>query len=354
MLSLHEQSHLLLDLVKSVIDDDSVSQSDSLKDILPSAERNDVYFYVLSVLCSQPDAGHVVDRLASEYAALDERRRYAEREAVRISEFFASRDLPVFFIKDFMRYPYTDHDVDFVVVETPSLPAYRTAMSDLAYQYRFGKSQIREPDKYFYYPLQAEDRFKDIRFHLHKALSWNGVVFLNAQEVLGRCRQEHRESGSLSVPGFEDEILIMAAHAIFENASIHLGEILQFGLLVRDEMVDWDRLIDVATRHNWQMALAFFLDVVWTVLADTGRIKRPDRMHEWVVQTLSEAGISGRETYDGLEFPYEIPYRKCMKLYTDKMLRDIRGSCLSTKAYFWESLSFLVFVWLTRAKKRLA
>ena len=65
--------------------------------------------------------------------------------------------------------------MSFVAADSRSVARYRTIMGEAGYRYRFGKSQIREPDKYFYYPLDADNGFGDIRFHLHKALSWNAV-----------------------------------------------------------------------------------------------------------------------------------------------------------------------------------
>jgi hypothetical protein len=353
MLNIPEQSHLLLELTRSTVENRPVPSVSLLAQTLPAAKKNDIDFYVLSLLCSHPDGKDAFPGgMETEYTRLTRRAQYVRREAQRLSEFFAARDLPVFFMKDFMRYPYTDHDVDFIAVKKSSVAAYRAGMQEFGYQYRFGKSQIREPDKYFYYPLHAEVEFADIRFHLHEAVSWNGVVFLEAQDVLTCCRTEKAAAGGFFVPGPEDEILIMAAHAVFENASIRIGEILQWGLIVTQEDIDWDHLIETARSRHWQLGLAFFLQAACAALFDNREPPRLQRIRQWAGETLSHAGIHDPGVSKDVVLPYAIPYGTCMRLYLDKMGTDIKGRALTMKALLWEGLSFLAFVWLTRLKKR--
>jgi hypothetical protein len=184
-------------------------------------------------------------------------------------------------------------------------------------------------------------------------LSWNGVVFLDSEAVLTRCREERAATGSFLVPGCEDEILIMAAHALFENASIRIGEILEFGLLVRDEKIDWRHIVDTATRHNWQAALAFFLEAAWLILSNARGVSPVPHIRQWAAETLSEAGVDGVLLSKDIVFPHEIPYSVCMKLYMDKMRRDIRQARLGARAFFWEGLSFFASVWFSRLKRHL-
>jgi hypothetical protein len=351
MLNALEQSECLLQLARRAIQGQRGATIDRLDETVPMAKANGIHFYVLSLLAAEPGRnaeGHPVEK---EYARLAGRQRYVERETARLSRFFAERDLPVFFMKDFMRYPFTDHDVDFVIARPTLASVYRASMGDAGYQYRFGKSQFREPDKYFYYPRHADEGFRDIRFHLHKALSWNGVVFLDSEAVLSRCKEENVGGGSFLIPSCEDEILIMAAHALFENASIRIGEILEFGLLVRDEPIHWQRLIESATRYNWQVALAFFLEWVWRALPDTPSEGSTQDIREWVRKTLSDAGVTDGFPSGNVVFPYEIPFASCMRVYLDKLRRDVRMGGLGGKALFWEGLSFFVSVWFSRLKR---
>lgn len=293
MHSLQKQSEVLRHLVVGTINGELPADGDLSTETLSLAKDNGIHFYLLSLLASASGSNGVAGELKREHARLNERQRHVEEEAARLHHFFAGRGLPVFFIKDFMRYPFTDHDVDCVAAQRSHVKTYRARMKEVGYRYRFGKSQLREPDKYFYYPISVRDEFADIRFHLHKALSWNGVVFLDSEAVLGRCREEKRAEGSFLVPSYEDEILIMAAHALFENASIRLGEILELGLLVRDERIDWGYLIDTVTRHNWQAALAFFLEAVWAALANARSVNPSPHIREWSVKKLAEAGVIG-------------------------------------------------------------
>lgn len=352
MLSAQRQSRVLLDFVEHTVARQGPGDIELLSQTLPIARKNDIHFYVLSLL-SGANSEKFNKAINAEYIQLAARERYVEEETGRLSRFFAERDLPVFFIKDFMRYPFTDHDVDFVAAKRSLSSVYRTCMTEAGYQYRFGKSQIREPDKYFYYPLHAENGFADIRFHLHKALSWNGVVFLDSESVLARCRQEERAGGAFLVPSCEDEILIMAAHALYENASIRAGELLQFGLLVRDEKIDWQYLVEAATHHNWQAGLAFFLEAVRLLSPGVWSVQSPPYIGEWTADALSETGITDVLPSGEAVFPCEIPHISCMRLYIDKVRRDIRRGTLPCKAVLWESLALGGFVGLTRLKKRL-
>lgn len=353
MLSAQQQSKVLLDLVMHTVARQAPDDIGLLSQTLAIARKNDIHFYVLSLL-SAADSEKLSNAINAEYIQLAARERYVEEETGRLSRFFAERDLPVFFIKDFMRYPFTDHDVDFVAAKRALSSVYRTSMTKAGYQYRFGKSQIREPDKYFYYPLHAENGFADIRFHLHKALSWNGVVFLDSESVLARCRQEERAGGAFLVPSCEDEILIMAAHALYENASIRIGELLQFALLLRDEKIDWDYLVETATRHNWQAGLAFFMEAVRSLLAGTRSVEPIQGIRDWTTATLSEIGLANVVPPGEMAFPCEIPHTSCMRLYFDKIRRDLRRDTLGGKALLWEMLALGGFVGLTRLKKRLA
>ncbi len=67
----------------------------------------------------------------------------------------------------------------------------------------------------------------------------------------------------VSIPCPEDSILILAAHAIFEDRQISLSDVFQLeGILRKFPKIKWHEIIDIAYNHGWCADLFTFLRIV--------------------------------------------------------------------------------------------
>lgn len=310
---------------------------------LKIAKKNDILLLAL-LRSSLPKK---VASFADQLAYLKQLQVNMIAQAKKICSHFNERGLPFIFIKSLMKYPHVDHDLDIVVVEDKKLQLYQHEILKIGYQYKYSKARIREPDKYFYYLSPEKKKSQTVQIHLHKALSWNGVTFLNAAEVWERCSIREIDGLKFPIPNPEDEILIAAAHAIFENAEITLGELLEMMLLLREEDIYWDYVIEKAVERNWGSGLALFLEIGFQALERMRiEIETPLIIKKWVHSVLRGIKIFPLNWRFTEIFPFRIPYSICMRVYSDKLYLDFKNSKVNE---FHRALaSFFFFIWIMR------
>ena len=142
-----------------------------------------------------------------------------------------------------------DNDVDVVVINSQK---YRQAMGVLqkdGWKLDNNKSKIRERDKDFF----SHDNQKYM-LHLHGYFSWNTVPYLDSSVLWGRKRKVQ----GIFIPSPEDEILIIAAHSLFENMCI-VPEELSYGKNILSKRLDKDYLRTHARRFHWENGVKIIL-----------------------------------------------------------------------------------------------
>ncbi len=138
-----------------------------------------------------------------------------------------------------------DDDVDIVIIDKDK---YEDACDILLlnnWYIKNNRSKLRERDKNFL-------KHKNIHYviHLHKAFSWNTIVYLNSN-ILWKRR---RIVSEILLPSVEDELLIIAAHSLFENQYIKSEEIIYGGELLENKY-DLSYMRSHADQFHWQKGL---------------------------------------------------------------------------------------------------
>lgn len=138
-----------------------------------------------------------------------------------------------------------DDDVDTVVADPKQYYLAMDVLRANGWHKRNNKSKLRERDK----DMFVNDQYPDI-IHLHQYFSWNTVPYLNS-DTLWKKRRKYQE---VYLPSFEDEILIIAAHSLFENMCIVIEE-LHYGRELLKKKLDMQYIKDHAYKFHWKKGL---------------------------------------------------------------------------------------------------
>lgn len=99
--------------------------------------------------------------------------------------------------------------------------------------------------------------------HVHAKMHWQ-FEFIQTEKLWKRSIfVVLSDSVKSRVPCAEDSILLMAAHAMFENRKISLSDVFQFeGILQKFPDINWNEIVDIACENGWCSDLLVFLQTV--------------------------------------------------------------------------------------------
>lgn len=330
-------------LIKLALNQDTVGrQQYHLTSLLAVAALNGLDYFLLSHLY---DLQHTIPtHLLKKLKLYDE---LVERSTVLVAELCReaeARKLQLLTIKTFLRFPYADHDLDVVAVHGADLEEYEKLMVYCGWVYKPSRSELREPNKRFYYPSdQLIHRIgtKTLKIHLHRALSWNGVTYLDADAVWQRHESITVRGRSIPIPSSEDEVLIMAAHAVHENRYVLLGEILQFVRLATLKELDWTYIRQVAKHFHWERALTIFLAIVKGFLQDVSDAwgALDEQAQGMMITDGSHSLICTRR------LPIFLPYWQVTSAYMNKLRCDVGSK--RVRVWLRELMAYTLIDWYT-------
>ncbi|MGB2661577.1 MAG: nucleotidyltransferase family protein [Candidatus Omnitrophota bacterium] len=310
----------------------------------PFLQDNEVLFQALSSLDEkEKNEPHAASMLSDQDALFERAIDYYSE----ISEAFKEKGLRFFAMKSFRSYSYADEDLDMVLVDPERREECIETLEELGFEFLWNRSILREPYKRFYVRKSGEGAPFLPKIHVHFAVSWNGMVFLDASEIWERMKTLEIRGREVMVPSPEDEILIMAAHAIGENGYVTIGELLHLKTILRiSDKIDIGYVVKSAKKHNWLKGLVSFL-----LLADSYyKNLTGENLLTGDLGGLTE-GLSGAG-YDmkGEAPPYFFPAKALSPVYTDKIAKDVcSGRLLQLPR---ELFTFGLVIWLFRNKKR--
>ena len=128
--------------------------------------------------------------------------------------------------------------------------------------------------------------------HVHSRLHWypwDPLELVPSSKLWERTIPFDFNSLKLSVPCPEDGILVLAAHAIFENHQISLSDVFQLeGILREFHEIKWREIIDIAFEHGWCADLCTFLKVVNCLsISLYGKILVPESIFSYAEKRIS-------------------------------------------------------------------
>lgn len=138
-----------------------------------------------------------------------------------------------------------DDDVDTVVIDPQTYSSAKQLLIANGWRLKNNKSKLRERDK----DMFVHNKYQDI-LHLHQHFSWNTVTYLDSQ-ILWERKRKHLNT---FLPSFEDELLIIAAHSLFENMCI-VPEELRYGKELLQKSINLKYINHHATRFHWKKGL---------------------------------------------------------------------------------------------------
>ncbi|MCB8965966.1 MAG: nucleotidyltransferase family protein [Ardenticatenaceae bacterium] len=235
--------------------------------------------------------------------------QFEAETAVAVQEIipqFTAVDLPLFAIKSFLPFPYADSNLDIVTAKPERQAEYKALLRELGYRPFRNLADLREPMKQTY----QKDGVR-LRLHLHTAVSWNGVVYLPLGQVWQRRRLWPTADQSVWIPSAEDELLIMAAHAWFENKLVSLHEILYWRELVQTDL-DWAYLTKTAQEAGWSKGFMQFMGIVSQLASLLG------------IPTTIPLPLPTVPLSDSIWLPYVFPVRQNWPVTSQKMAADWR------------------------------
>jgi hypothetical protein len=301
----------------------------NFKHILEWAKMNGVLFLLASYLergAAGISEGGRIKVVHEEQRLMAIEMAEVTHELIGLFEEGGIRLLP---IKTFLQFPYVDDDLDIVIVDNDRLSECREILLRNGYHYLKSRSSLREPKKRFYLPRGGDKN--GLRIHLHFAVSWNGVDYLDIKRVWERRKSIKAGDYEIPIPSTEDEILIMAAHAVHENRYILLGEMLQLKLLTRDKIIDWDYITTSAKEHNWLAGLYLFLALSNEI---TTKISHEEAVPKWLLIRLAgynkvlrfiENSLVSRDVFaNDVCFPVTMPFCLTSLTFFAKFFSDLK------------------------------
>lgn len=161
--------------------------------------------------------------------------------AGKIQELFSSHSIYSLCMKMYS----DDDDVDIVIIDSKQYYLAMKLLTTNGWRKKNNKSKLRERDKDMFVHKAYSDTI-----HLHQYFSWNTVPYLDSKILWGRKRKYL----GVFLPSFEDELLIIAAHSLFENMCI-VPEEIRYGKDLLQKHLNMAYIVNHADRFSWKKGL---------------------------------------------------------------------------------------------------
>ncbi|MFH0952036.1 MAG: hypothetical protein V1838_02485 [Patescibacteria group bacterium] len=169
------------------------------------------------------------------------------------------------FIKTIKPYPYNDGNIDVVCATEED---FSRAVVVARKAGRQATMSYHEPDKIMF-RLYTDTVEQKPAWHLHRAVSWNGVNYLGNQSLFADRIMATSDGVTIPVPGPAHAILINAGHALFENFVIPLGEL--YDTSENSILIDnWPQIYAEARQSGWERGLMNYLSLIASLAAELG------------------------------------------------------------------------------------
>lgn len=145
-----------------------------------------------------------------------------------------------------------------------------------------------------------------ITFDIHTRASWRRVEYLDSVQLVEQHTIHTLPDGTpCRVPRLEHDLLITAAHSMFDKGSVSLFEALYAHHLIHDRGVDLQFAVSIADQYNWAPVFCRFCEIAEIAATQSGEIEL-------------------------LSFPYRVPTRSVIENRIRKFGLDVRDGQLTT------------------------
>lgn len=249
--------------------------------------------------------------------------------AAELDRLLAQAGVEHLFIKTIRSYPSDDSNID-VVCKTEV--DYKKAFSLIATQGRRATYSYHEPDKTMF-RIFEKGRERKPAWHLHRAVAWNGVPYLDNNELFSDARRAEQSGKTLTVPSAPHALAINAGHALFENFVIPFGEAYDSIILSR-QVPDWGRLFLSVRQFGWEQGFRDYLGVI-------RRMSENLKMEQGIPEAIKPVTLRPR-------FPMAIPLRIQCPAFHKRIFFNIGKR--NFKFAFRESYAYPLFYAIEKLK----
>jgi len=246
--------HPYLDITRELCSIDSnkrlVSEAFSL------LESNKVLLRVLSSKDSEgfPMKREVISKFMDSSRAFEVSYKHGldlKEELLDIVSKFSERSIKSVLIKSLNTLPLDSDNFDILVMEK-DLSASFKVLRDSGF---LRISWYREPYKWLFRKVNSPR----IAVHLHTAIAWDGIKFVDVSDLWKEYREKEIDGVIVGFPSPEHHMLITTAHAFFENREFRLGDLSYLIQDVHDNDLDWN-YIDRTIQDGWSDS---FCGLLW-------------------------------------------------------------------------------------------
>jgi hypothetical protein len=220
------------------------------------------------------------------------------RSAAELDQLLSQHGVEHLFIKTIRSYPTDDSNID-VVCQTEA--DFKKAFSLIATQGRRATYSYHEPDKAMFRSFD-QGRERKPAWHLHRAVSWNGVPYLGNDGLFSGARRAEQSGVTLTVPSVSHALAINAGHALFENFVIPFGEAYD-SIRLSLQVPDWDALFSLVRGFGWERGFRDYLGLI-------RRVAEGLKLEQGIPDQIKPVSVR-------LKFPVAIPLRvQCSAFHT--------------------------------------
>lgn len=166
--------------------------------------------------------------------------------------------------------------------------------------------------------------------HVHSRLHWypwDPLEFVPSGNLWQRAQTiSLDDSVKVLIPCAEDSILILAAHAMFEDRGISLSDVFQLdGIVLRFREINWREIADIAYENGWcSDLLAFLENVNYLSYSLYGKTLVPEEFFSHIEKKIPLGEkllrkLAGK--MNGLSIPWRYPFRQAVLSFVNVALK---------------------------------
>ena len=288
-------------------------------DSAPSFRKKDV---ISRLICNSKESSHYYDFY-----------KVVKNELLSAIELLNSYGVQTLFIKSSKILPLDSDNFD-VLVHVDQMQLADQVLK------RNGFSVVKCADEPYKVLYRKTKNGKDyLALHLHTKIAWYGVEFLKAEDIWKKYLVKNIEGTNIGFISPEHHVLVTLAHALFENASMKLGDIMYLVDSFGCKDLDISSMLFSSMAMRWDVVFYAMLLFGNTVHHDIyGLPIIPENKLDTVfLDTLSqEKRKKIKKLYKRMNAFYEKPY-----LPVPLPLKNYRRKQIISKVIFNESFSLM-------------
>lgn len=321
-------AHPFLDLPDELYDAHPHNLTENeIRSVYSFLRKNRVILRTMDYLESKvvlPRKMEMLQEIVKDNDVFAKTRSYTSRlvqRTVGVLDEISRSGIEMIFIKSFKEIPFDSHNYD-ILFRKADVQTAKKALENCGFKEYI---HLNEPFKWFYRRVYPD---LVLSIHLHTGVAWEGVKFVDEDDLWLRHRRLKLHNVEFGFPSSEHSIIITVAHAFFENRNLKLCDLLNLAEAFQTRATNWSHLPDWPIQDGWSEPFYIFLQMAnYTYESLFG-----ENLIEKEVSEMLKAKIKGvqnknwekvTEQFDWKKtLPLEIPTVLVARSYVNKVLRN--------------------------------